>query len=387
MLCLRNANVITMDGEERITPHCDVLLDGDRIAAIGENLACEGERIDCTGRYIVPGFVDAHSHIGGLDMTGGNDEDLNELTNPVTAELNSYYAIDPDSEAFRVALSHGITTSCVIPGSGNVVGGWGIVIKSAGESLQSRTLVNPVVLKAAVGINPKGVYSRKTQTPMTRMAIAEVMREYFRKVRDYMKKKADAGDDKTKLPPYDEGLEHGIPVLEKKINLKVHSYMHDMMTVLDIADEFDFNVTLDHAQGATDFLEEIAGNPHVKGVIYGPIGVGLFPGEGGKIDYDAPYKLDALGVPAAIMTDGPVTNGASLLDSCGEAVREGMDPVKALRLLTVNPAKILGVDDRLGRLKPGYDADLIVFDGQPAKDTRADVLMTLVDGKIVYQKK
>lgn len=385
MLCIKNATVITM-AEAGVIEHGDVLVDGGKIVAVGRNLHGSGEVLDATGLFVTPGFVDAHSHIGGIAMDGGMDEDLNELTDPVTAELDSYYGIDPASEGFKTALAAGITTSCVVPGSGNVVGGWGVVIKSAGDSLKSRVIRDPAVLKAAMGINPKGVYAGKSRSPTTRMAIAETLREYFRKVKEYMAKKEAAGEDESKLPPYDEAMEHGIPVLKKEIPLKVHSYMHDMMTVLAIADEFDFDVTLDHAQGATDFLEELAGNPHVRGVVYGPIAMGLFPGEGGKIDYDAPFRLDALGKPAAVMTDGPVTNAALLLNTVGEAVREGMDPLAALRLVTTNPARILGVEDRVGSIEPGKDADLAIFSAQPACDPRAAVVMTIVDGKVAYRR-
>ena len=253
MLCLKNATVITM-AKAGVLEHCDVLLENGKIAAVGPDLICDGEVIDATGLWVTPGLVDAHSHIGGFPTDGSADADLNEITNPLTPELSSYDGITLTDVGFQTALRGGITTSCVIPGSANVICGWGVVIKNAGGTLKERVIRHPAVLKAAMGINPKGCYAPKQRAPMTRMAIAEMMREYFRKVREYMEKKEAAGDDPAKLPPYDLGLEHGIPVLKKEIPLKVHSYMHDMMTLLQIADEFDFDVTIDHAQGATDFL-------------------------------------------------------------------------------------------------------------------------------------
>ena len=150
-------------GKSGVIEHGDVLMDGGKIVAVGRNLSCAGEVIDAAGLFVTPGFVDAHSHIGGIAMDGSMDADLNELTDPVTAELDSYYGIDPTSEGFGTALAAGITTSCVVPGSGNVVGGWGVVIKSAGDSLKSRVIRDPAVLKAAMGINPKGVYSGKNR--------------------------------------------------------------------------------------------------------------------------------------------------------------------------------------------------------------------------------
>ena len=260
MYVIKNALVCTMADAGVVK--ADILVENGKIAAIGENLSAETV-IDAAGKVVTPGFVDAHSHIGGIADLTPLGEDLNEITNPLTPELDAYYGINPKDKCFGYAIEQGITTSCLIPGSANVVCGWGMAYKSAGEH---RLIKDPVALKAAMGINPKGCYAAKKMAPMTRMAIANLMKKYLRDVKDYMAKKAAAGDDATKLPPYDLGLEHGIPVIEKKIPLKVHSYMHDMMTLLEIAKEFDILVTMDHAQGASDFADELA-DPHVKGVV------------------------------------------------------------------------------------------------------------------------
>lgn len=383
MLHLKNGIVFTM-GPQGVLSHGDVLVENGKIVAVGENLPEQGgEVLDLAGAVVLPGLVDAHSHLGGFSSDGSLEDNLNEMSKPVTAEVNSYYGIDPNDKVFLGVAEHGITTSCVIPGSGNVVCGWGIAVKSAGESFAKRVIKNPVALKAAVGINPKGIYSQKFMNPMTRMGIAETLREYLRKVQEYMEKKAGPAD---KQPPYDEAMEHGIPVFEKKIPLKVHSYQHDMLTVLRIADEFDIDVTLDHAQGATDFLDEISSNPHVRGVVYGPIEMGVFPGELCKVDFDALKKLDDRGVCAAVMTDGPITNVQMIIDQVGEGVRAGMDPLRALRLITINPANIIGCADRIGSLEVGKDADIAVFSAQPGLDPAAKVLKTFIDGKLVYSK-
>lgn len=385
MLHLKNGTVLTM-GPQGVIEHGDVILDGGKIVAVGQNLSGEGQVIDMTGRFILPGLVDAHSHLGGFASDGTLSDNLNEMSNPVTPELSAYYGINPADEAFQAAVANGITTAHITPGSGNVVCGWTVVVKSAGDSLASRVIKHPAALKGAMGINPKSVYSPKFMAPMTRMSIAETLREYLRKVREYMDKKSAAGGDSAKLPPYDEAMEHGVPVLEKKIPMKIHCYQHDMMTVMSIADEFNIDVTLDHAQGATDFLDEISHSSHVRGVVYGPIALGVFPGEGCKIDYDALPKLQERGVCVAVMTDGPLTNAAILVNTAGEGVREGMDPLEALKLITINPARIIGCEDRVGSIEVGKDADIAVFDRQPALDPRADVVMTIIDGRIVYQR-
>lgn len=378
MYVIKNALVYTMADAGVVK--ADILVENGKIAAIGENLSAETV-IDAAGKVVTPGFVDAHSHIGGIADLTPLGEDLNEITNPLTPELDAYYGINPKDKCFGYAIEQGITTSCLIPGSANVVCGWGMAYKSAGEH---RLIKDPVALKAAMGINPKGCYAAKKMAPMTRMAIANLMKKYLRDVKDYMAKKAAAGDDATKLPPYDLGLEHGIPVIEKKIPLKVHSYMHDMMTLLEIAKEFDILVTMDHAQGASDFADELA-DPHVKGVVFGPTCEPLFPGEGGKLDYECCKMLDDRGVNVAVMTDGPVTAINMLLYEIGEAVRKGMDPVRALGMVTVNAARILGIEDRVGSLAVGMDADILVWSALPSLAADAMLERVIIDGKTVFE--
>lgn len=378
MYVIKNALVYTMADAGVVK--ADILVENGKVAAIGENLSAETV-IDAAGKVVTPGFVDAHSHIGGIADLTPLGEDLNEITNPLTPELDAYYGINPKDKCFGYAIEQGITTSCLIPGSANVVCGWGMAYKSAGEH---RLIKDPVALKAAMGINPKGCYAAKKMAPMTRMAIANLMKKYLRDVKDYMAKKAAAGDDATKLPPYDLGLEHGIPVIEKKIPLKVHSYMHDMMTLLEIAKEFDILVTMDHAQGASDFADELA-DPHVKGVIFGPTCEPLFPGEGGKLDYECCKMLDDRGVNVAVMTDGPVTAINMLLYEIGEAVRKGMDPVRALGMVTVNAARILGIEDRVGSLAVGMDADILVWSALPSLAADAVLERVIIDGKTVFE--
>ncbi len=445
MYVIRNGLIYSMADDASEPFQGDILVDDQgKIALIAPRIPAsqaEGaEEIDAKGCVVIPGFVDAHSHIGGVEM---ETEDLNEMTKPVTAELDSYYGIDPASKQFETAIGCGITTSCLIPGSGNVIGGWGIVMKSAPGTIAERVIRHPVCLKAATGINPKGIYSKKTQMPMTRMGIAFLLRDYLRQVKEYMEKKAAAEEAKAKAeqaaelkkteqaaaeakaalhetekaaeeaettlhetekaaedtaketgtageakqPPfvYDLAMEHGIPVLEKKIPLKVHTYMHDMTTVVEIAKEFDILVTIDHAQGASDFYEDLT-DEHVHGVIFGPISSGLFPGEGGKIDYECCKGLDDRGVNVTVMTDGPVTPENLLIYQAGEAVRKGMDPIRALRMITINSAKMLYVDDRVGSIEPGKDADIQIYDALPTQYVAANLRLVMSDGKILLNK-
>ena len=381
MLLIKNGTVVTME-KEGILHETDVLCKDGKIEAIGKNISADAKMIDAAGKFVLPGFVNPHSHVGGFAVDGSDDEDLNEITNPVTAGLSAYYGINPDDRAFTYDAKVGITTSGITPGSANVICGWIIAFKSAGKDMDSRLIKEPVALKAAMGINPKGCYGgRQGKLPGSRMGIAQVMREYFLAVKEYMKKKKE--DEKA--PKYDLDLEHGIPVLEKKIPLKVHSYHQDMLTVLKIADEFDFQVTLDHALGASDFYDEISQNPHVHGIIYGPVGSGIMPGELCKLDFECLKGFDDRGVLVSVMTDGPITNNHILVDEAGEAVRKGMDPLKALAMITINGAKMILVDDRVGSIKIGKDGDLLVYAGMPTCDLMARNQMTVIDGRIVYR--
>lgn len=375
MYVIKNGTLYTMSDAGVMC--ADLRVENGKITEIGADLPLNGgECVDASGLAVMPGFVDAHSHIGGFPE-GEEIADLNEITNPLTPELDAYYGINPDAKDFDWAIRQGITTSCLVPGSANVICGWGIVLKSAGDE---RLILHPAVMKGAMGINPKGAYSNKKMAPMTRMAIASTMKTYLRNVREYMEKKAAVGDDPSKLPPYDLGLEHGIPVLKKEIPLKVHSYMHDMMTLLEIAKEFDILITVDHAQGASDFADELT-DPHVRGVIFGPTSEPLFPGEGGKLDYECCKMLDDRGVNIAVMTDGPVTVFNMLLYEMGEAVRHGMDPVRALGLTTIHPARILGIDSRVGSLEIGKDADILLWSALPTRAADAELKAVYIDGK------
>ena len=380
MYVIKNGTLYTMDGQGVVQG--DIRIDKGKIVEIAPGLDAGGaEVIDASGKIVTPGFVDAHSHVGGIFSPTEGGQDLNEMTNPLTPELDALYGIDPEDRRFKTAIAQGITTSCLAPGSANVVCGWAVAYKSAGKD---RVLRRPAAMKAAMGINPKGCYAAKHKAPMTRMAIANLLRGYLRDVREYMEKKSAAGGDEAKLPPYDLGLEHGIPVLEKKIPLKVHSYMHDMMTVLEAARDFDILVTLDHAQGASDFLDELAA-PHVCGVVFGPTSEPLFPGEGGKLDYECCLGLDERGVNVAVMTDGPVTSVNLLVYEMGECVRRGMDPLRALAMVTINAAKITGVEDRVGSLAVGKDADILLWSAMPCVSTSAVLERVLIGGQTVYR--
>ncbi|SHK06169.1 amidohydrolase family protein [Paramaledivibacter caminithermalis] len=383
MLVIKSAKIYT--SADRVIEKGDILIEDGKIKDIGTSLNAKGAAtIDADGLIVTPGLIDAHSHISGFE-TDMSDQDLNEMTNNATPQVEAIYSVDTASKMFERVIQSGITTSAIAPGSGNVVGGLVCAVKSYGHSIEDMCIKNPVALKMALGGNPKGVYGKRNQMPMTRMGIAHVIRETLIKGREYLRKKEAVKDDESKMPPFDLGLENVCRVLKKEIPLKVHCEQFDMLTIISIAKEFDVEFTLDHAWGASDFYDDIV-ESGCKGVIYGPIGVPLLPGECGKIDIYSLVELDRRGVTCAIMTDGPILNPDVLIVQAGEVIRFGGNIERVLNMLTINPAKIIGVDDRVGSIEKGKDADIVIFKGMPAVDTNATVEYTIINGEVVYRR-
>ena len=380
MLVIKNAKIFTSAG--KIYEKADMLLNSGKIEKIAEKIEIpeDAQVIDAENLTAIPGIVDAHSHIGTFGI--GGDQDANEVTKNATPEIEVLYGIDTDLKAFQRVLRSGITTSAIAPGSGNVIGGLVCAVKSYGDSIEDMCIKNPVALKMALGGNPKGVYGKRNQMPMTRMGIAEVIRENYIKATEYLRKKEEGEDI-----PYDQGMENICKVLKREIPMKVHCEQFDMLTTIRISEEFNVEFTLDHAWGASDYYDDISNAKNLRGVIFGPIGVYLTPGECGKVDIDSLIELDRKGVCCSIMTDGPVMNPDLIVNQAGELVRFGMPQEKALEMITINGAKIIGLQDRIGSIEEGKDADIVLFKGSPAVDTDARVVCTIVNGEIAYRER
>lgn len=381
---IKNAKIYTMHSRGTL-PCGDILIEDGKFKEINEKIDAEGaEIIDASGYIAMPGLVDAHSHIGGFDLITGA-QDVNEMTKNITPELSILDGLDPQSFMFKSALASGITTSAIAPGSGNVIGGMVAAVKSYGATMEDMVLKKEVALKAAMGGNPKGVYGKRNQTPMTRMAIAQVLRQYFQDVQRYMKQQQEALDDAAKMPVFDQGLENGAKVLRKEIPVKMHCTQFDMLTVIALAKEFDFKYTLDHAWGASLYMDQLveAGCP----ILFGPIAVAKGFGESILIDIASVVEMDRRGLSCSIITDGPVYQPWSILSQAGEVVRHGAPQERVLRMLTINPAKAIGCDDRIGSIEAGKDADLILFNKEPLLDVDAYVEKTWINGELVFENK
>lgn len=377
MILLKNGKVLTMTGVNYDAG--DVLVADGKIRAVGAGLcAPEGAQvIDCTGRTVMPGMIDAHCHIGlSEDGTMYEGEDSNEAVNPVTPHVRAIDGINPADVAIREARLGGVTTVCVGPGNSNVFGGVMSVFKTRGSRIDDMLMKETFAVKAALGEGPKETYAPKKVMPMTRMGIAGLMREHLVRARTYLDKKASGRLDKIDLRYEALGR-----VLEREIPLVVHANrMDDIYTALRIKREFAIDLVLTQASDAylmADAIRE-AGVP----VVLASVLTGRLSVEMARMSHRAPVVLEQAGVTYCISTDAPPVPIQFLPTSAASAVREGLDPEAALRAVTITPARVLGIDERVGSLEPGKDADIVVYGGSPF-NLMSRIELVMMDGEII----
>lgn len=358
----------------------DVLVEDGKIAAVGPSLeAKDAQIIDASGLHVLPGLIDAHSHIGLFDFNHDKSvDDANEMTDPVSAAMDARYGMNPKARELQVAYEHGITSMLFTPGSGDVFCGQPFVAKTYGDNIFDMTVKAPAAVKIALGGNPKNTFGALKRMPMTRMGVAHVLWDTFRRAKTYLE------NQEQNIPQdYDPQLEAILPALRGEVPCKIHCTQYDMLTAIEVAKAFGVRFSLEHAWGASDYLEELVDSG--CDICYGPIATYRAPGERRRVDVEAVKLLDERGVNVALVTDSPILSEESLYHHMGEAVREGADPERVLRMVTINPALQLGLEQRLGSLAPGRDADIILVKGFLGLDTDAKVQLTMIDGRIVYQ--
>ena len=388
MILIKNGLVKTMAGED--IENGQVLLDGDKIAAVGKEVSApvDAQVIDAAGCIVAPGFVEGHCHIGlDEEAIGFEGDDYNEMTDPVTPQMRGIDGLNPMDEAFFDAYSHGVTTAVTGPGSANVVGGTFLAVKLCGKRVDNMVVKNPVAMKIAFGENPKRCYgASQKKMPMTRMGTAALLRELLVKAQNYREEMDayEADPKNNKKPTYDCKLHAMLPVMRKEIPLKSHAHRaDDIFTSLRIAKEFELDITLDHCTEGHLIADEL--EKEGKGCLVGPTFGAKSKFELKNKCWDTPKAMVEHGLKTAIITDAPVIPLKYLPLCAGLAINAGLDEQEAWKAVTINPAVITGIADRVGSLEVGKDADVVIYKGNPLTDLQYTTKYTLINGQIVYQ--
>ena len=389
VLLLYGGTVKTMIGPD--IEDGQVLVKDGKIAAVGKKVKAPRnvQKLDCTGCIVTPGLIDAHTHVGlhenSLRWEG---TDVNESIKPATPDIRAIDGAFPDDEEIHNALEAGITAACITPGSANVIGGTACVIKLDNDTncIDDMVIKDPVAMKVAFGENPKGCHGQAGRSPKTRMCIAAVLRNMLAKTIQYAKEIDEAEKDSTKKrPTFDPELEAMLPVIRRQIPLKVHAHRdYDILTAIRIAKEFNVLLTLDHCTEGHLIVDKLleAGFPVQIGPSFGH----KSKPELSEKTFATPGILQHAGLQVSIITDSPVIPLHYLPLCAGLAVREGMDEEEAWKAITINPAKVLGIDDTMGSLEQGKVANIAVFSGNPLRDIQAKAKYVFVDGNLVVEQ-
>ena len=377
-----NGKIFTM--EEEIIECGFVRTKGKVIVEVGEmkslqKIEANEKVIDVAGAWVLPGLIDSHAHIGITEEKwGAIGDDSNEMTNPSTASLRAIDGINPMDPAFHDAIEAGVTSVMTGPGSANVIGGQFVFMKTQGRCIDHMIVKQPAAMKVAFGENPKTTYGDQNVYPSTRMGIAAMLRNTLHKAAAYKKKK-DSGD----MIEEDFELEPWIPVLNREIPMKAHAHRaDDILTAIRIAKEFDLDLTIDHGTESHLIVDEIkaSGFPVISGTDL----TSRSKLEVQNMDFKTAGILQTAGILCAITTDHPVALIQYLPLCAGLAVKHGLPMEEGLKAITIHAAKICRVDDRVGSLKVGKDADIVIFSGNPL-EIFTRTLYTIIDGEIVYE--
>ena len=336
------------------------------------------EVLDVDGAWVLPGLIEAHAHIGiSEEKWGAIGDDCNELTNPVTPALRAIDAVNAMDPAFHDAIKAGITSVMTGPGSSNVVGGQFVFMKTQGRCVDNMAILNPAAMKAALGENPKTTYGEQGNCPATRMGEAALLRRTLLEAVQYQKDK-----ERGRLDREDFEKEPWMPVLQRVIPMKVHAHRaDDILTAIRIAKEFNIDITIDHGTEAHLIVDEVkaSGFP----VIVGTDLTSRSKLEVQNMSFKTNKILAEAGVLIAVTTDHPVALIQYLPLCAGLAVKEGLPMEEGLKAITINPAKICRVEQRVGSLEAGKDADIAIFTGNPM-EVFTKTLYTIIDGEIIY---
>lgn len=386
MKLIKNCNLWTMAEENNIT--ADILIEGSKIKAIGtfnEQDYPEAIIIDAKNQFVMPGIVDPHCHIGIDQSTiGWAGNDTNEITNPITPELKGIDGIKACDEAFETALKGGVTTVCTGPGSANIIGGTFCALKTFGKTVEDKCMVAELAMKMALGENPKRCYQDKNIK--TRMASAAILRDaltqakMYKETWDKYEKDIQEGKDVNK-PAYNAKW-HSLKRVFEGMLVKIHAHQEDdILTACRISKEFGINSTIDHCTSGWTIPEKL--KEYNKKVILGPT-----LGEKSKYElkdksFESGKVMYENGITFGIMTDHPVLPLEYSRTQLAIFVAHGLPYLEGLKAITINAAKTVGIDNQVGSIEVGKDADIVIYDGDPLH-YMTKVKTVLVRGNIAY---
>lgn len=362
----------------------DIVIKNGKIIDIADNINDQyedAEIIELDEKYVFPGCIDCHTHLGIIEeCTGKIGIDNNEISDPVTPHLNGIDGINPFDIAFQDAVKSGVTCVMSGPGSNNVVGGRNVAIKTSGTIIDKMAIKNPVGFKVSLGENPLSTYGINDKCPVTRMGAAALIRELFMRTEDYIVKK-----ENNKIKERDIRLEAAIPVIKGEIPLRVHAHRaDDIVTAIRIAEEFHISkMVIEHGTEA-HLVKSYLKEKNVP-VAYGPLLTPRIKMELKARNYGSIIELVEAGVKTALITDHPYNSIDCLRTVASITVAKGLPFKDAMKAITINAAEILNCEDRIGKLEVGYDADIVVYDGNPL-DVKSKVKLTIIDGEVVYSE-
>lgn len=399
MLCIKNGTIY--DAVNREPYKGTVIAENDKISEMLFGEAADGEAldkrlaelskkasgenitvIDASGMNVYPGLVDAHSHLG-LDGygVGFEGQDYNEMNDILTPQLRAVDGFYPQDETVKLAREGGVTCVGTGPGSSNVLGGMFMAVKTFGHRVDDMVVKFPVAMKCAFGENPKKCYKDKGN--YSRMTTAFKLRDMLKRTLEYDKKIKSAGDDESKLPPYDAKLEALVPVVRGELPLKAHAHrVDDIYTAIRIAKEFGAGLTIEHCTDGHLIAEDLAREGY-------PVAVGPSFGHATKYElrnksFATPGILAKAGCQVSIITDAPVIPQQYLALCAGLAVKSGMDEFEALKAITINAARHLNIEERVGSIERGKDADFAISRGN-IMNSESKLKYTIINGRIVYE--
>ncbi|WP_432403743.1 amidohydrolase family protein [Wukongibacter sp. M2B1] len=354
----------------------DILIEDGIIKSLQENIVCDCEAIDAKDKLIFPGFIDAHSHIG-MWQTRFNGNDANECTRPITPTMRAIDGVNLEDECLGESLKHGYTTAMITPGSGNAICGQAAIIKMGGKTREDMIIRDYAAMKIAFGENPRNVYGGFGKSPASRMGTFAVIDKEFSKAKLYKEKR----DNDTDIE-LDYEYEPYIPVLNKEIPLKIHAHrIDDINSGIRLSEKYGLRYTIDHCTDGCKLTKDVTDIP----ILLGPLKMFKSKYELRGARDDTAKIMTERGYSVSITSDHPFCNVNYVPNLLGLLVKDGLDFSDAMRMITINPAHAIGLQNRIGSIKEGKDADLVIVDGNPL-EIRTNVCFTLIGGSVCYRR-